>query len=82
MQKRDYSTRSYNDYTIPNDWRCPLYTDHMDMEINCTSCGRNLKFGDCYTSKEIHNHSGLWYPVCDGCYQKEIARQKLENKSQ
>lgn len=47
----------------------------MSNKVNCAQCGREIKFGDSYTSKEIHTFSGFGYSVCEECYDKEWERR-------
>ena len=44
--------------------------------VNCPQCGKELPYGETYTSKEIHNWVGLGYGVCEECYEKECERRK------
>ena len=76
VQRWDWKEHKYNPHGIPADWNCPLYTDDMNERINCASCGKRLKYGDCSTSREIHNRMGMGYPVCEDCYEKEYMREK------
>ena len=39
--------------------------------INCADCGKQITYGDCYTSLTIHTNTGMGYPVCEKCYKKE-----------
>ena len=71
MQKWNPKTREYEEYKIPSHWNTPLYTDNMNEVVNCARCGKELTYGQCYTSKQIHNHVGLGYGVCEECYRKE-----------
>lgn len=71
MLKRDPDKKEYKPYSVPRDWKCPIYTDDMDLEINCTSCWKETTFGVCYTSRQIHNEMWFGYPVCEECYNKE-----------
>ena len=53
----------------------------MDEIVNCPHCGREVTFGECYTSREIHTQSGFGYAVCEKCYGIERAREnKWRNK--
>ena len=74
--KWNYEKNEYDPYEFGVDWYTPLYTDNMDEIVNCAQCGREVKFGDCYTSKEIHNRMGLGFSVCEECYEKEWERQR------
>lgn len=78
MKKWNNETRSYEPYKVPDEWNCPLYIDNMDEVINCVQCGKELNYGNGYTSKEIHNPFGLGYSVCENCYIEEWKRYKKE----
>lgn len=65
----------YELYDVPADWECKLYEDDLNQKINCASCGKEERFGECYPSMEIHDVWGLGYAVCPECYQKEIERR-------
>lgn len=74
MQKRDPKKREYKPYIIPEGWNCPLYLQpckFLTEQINCTWCGKITFYWKCYTSRLIHSHIGLGYPVCSECYGKE-----------
>ena len=74
--KWNYEKNDYDPYVISDDWRIVLYTENMDEIVNCCSCGREVEYGDCYTSKEIHNQVGMGFPVCEECYEEEWQRQR------
>lgn len=78
IMKWDYATHSYYDCIFPKDWNVKLYCESFDEIISCAGCGKKLCYGDCYTSKEIHNSIGLGYPVCEECYSKEIERWRKD----
>ena len=65
----------YEPYSVPADWRCRLAEEDMSKKVNCASCGKEERFGECYPSMEIHNVCGFGYAVCPECYQKEIERR-------
>lgn len=71
----NYRTKQYDPYEPNPDWCVVLYTDDMETPINCTSCGRAMTYGQGYTSQELHNHVGLGFPVCAGCYGEESERR-------
>jgi hypothetical protein len=73
--KWNYGTRDYDPYRIPEEWHTPIYSEDMDEIVNCCQCGREIKYGDTYTSKEIHNGLGFGYPVCSECYEEELKRR-------
>lgn len=75
MQRWNNKKGEYETYEVPADWQCKLYEDDMNQKISCASCGKEERFGACYTSMEIHNSMGFGYAVCPECYQKEIERR-------
>lgn len=80
MRKWNYDKHEYGDYEIPEDWYCPIYCNDMDEVVNCSSCGKSLTFGDCYTSAVIHSGCGFGYPVCYDCRQLEIQEEFAHKK--
>ena len=74
MKKWDNKKHSYDPYKVPSEWNCPLYTEDMEEVINCVQCGKEMTYGEGYTSKEIHNPFGLGYTVCEKCYSEEWVR--------
>lgn len=71
MQKWNFSTREYEPYSVPADWNCKTYSVDMDEIVNCPHCGRQVTFGECYTSRQIHTEHGMGFGVCEECYEKE-----------
>ena len=70
----------YEPYSTPKEWNVPLYSEDMRQIVNCASCGKEIYYGDTYTSKTIHNAVGLGYPVCEACYEHEWAeKEAFEN---
>lgn len=72
IQKWDEKLKKYEDYTIPNDWKIPLYSDDMNEKINCVCCGKEITFGEGYTSHRFHNNHGFGYYECEDCYYKYL----------
>lgn len=72
--KWNFQTHEYDPYELPAG-NVPLLAD-LDEHVNCANCGKDLVFGDCYTSRRIHNKYGLGYPVCEDCYSEEWALEK------
>lgn len=68
-------TKEYDLHTVPLDWKVIIYHDNLDININCASCGKELRYGDSFTSLEIHNKLGMGYCVCEECYKREWERQ-------
>lgn len=73
--KWNYEKQDYEPYVLPEEWRTPLYCEDMGALIDCAQCGREIEFGDAYTSLEIHNGLGFGYPVCEDCYREEWERR-------
>ena len=71
MQKWNFNTREYEPYNVPADWNCKTYSADMDEIVNCPHCGRQVTFGECYTSRQIHTEYGTGYAVCESCYEDE-----------
>ena len=77
VQRWNYQTKSYDDVYVDGEWFTPLYSDDMEVPINCINCGKQISFGESYTSNEYHNQVGFGYYVCEECYEKEW---ELKNK--
>lgn len=52
-----------------------LYSNVMDAPCQCANCGKDMVFGDGYTSLEIHSDKGMGYAVCEACYLAERERE-------
>ena len=76
LQKWNYKKHKYEDYEIPDEWNVKTYGNDMEEIINCCQCGKKLKFGDSYTSLEVHTEIGFGYSVCEDCYEKEWKRRE------
>ena len=71
--KWNYKDGDHYLYKLPE--KAATYRD-MNDEVQCASCGKLLKFGDCYTSYEIQTLDfGMGYGVCEECYDEEIKRR-------
>lgn len=78
LQKWNYRIKDYVDYEIPNDWNVLIYSNSMDTECNCASCGKLIRVGNSYTSQEIHTKHGWGYLICQICMAKETERRNKE----
>lgn len=59
------------------DWNIVLVTDDMDLRVNCASCGKDLPFGQTYTSRQLFTDNGYFgLAVCTDCYLKEWEAEK------
>lgn len=72
----NYEKHDYDPHRIPDSWNCKMYSDDMDEIINCAQCGREITFGEAYTSWEIHGGLGFGYMVCEDCHIEERSRRK------
>jgi hypothetical protein len=78
MKKWDRRTHIYENF-IPPDGEYILVADEMDQLTTCPHCGKKVKYGETYTSKEIYTDNGIFgYPVCEKCYEKEWNRIREE----
>ncbi len=78
--KWNYETKSYDPYTPDPSWVIGFYSTDMDELINCAQCGKEIKFGDGYTSREIHTPVGMGYSVCESCYEEEYNRESIQER--
>lgn len=74
LRKWNYEKKEYEPYEIPAHWFPSLFETDMDAEVTCPQCGKKIRFGDGYTSREIHNAFGMGYAVCRSCYDEELDR--------
>lgn len=77
VNKWNFKAHLYEDAQI--DDKCSMYEDDMDTIVKCPGCNKDVKYGDCYTSKQYHNDIGMGYAVCEKCYKKELKLYE-ENK--
>jgi len=71
VQKWNFKTREYEPYEVPDNWNIKTFSLDMDEIVNCPHCGREIRFGDGYTSRMIHTKHGMGFAVCAECYSKE-----------
>lgn len=76
INKWNYKRHSYDIVELPDDWNIKLLSYDMDEIINCPHCGKEFRYGNCYTSLEFHNYIGLGFPVCSECYEEEHKRRR------
>lgn len=81
LRKWNYKKRQYDPYEVPDSWNVKTYTSNMDEIVNCPHCGKEVKFGDCYTSHEIHTQYGFGYGVCEDCYFKDENKRYYAEKN-
>lgn len=80
LRKWNYETHEYDLYQVPDTWVLVLYTQDMELPVNCAQCGKEMTFGEGYTSKEIHTPVGFGYPVCEQDYEKEVERDQANRR--
>ena len=83
MKKWNYKTRKYDEFESPAEFpilELPSEEEYLSMEIQCTNCGKKVSYGDCYTSRTIHNYIGIGYPVCEDCHRRECLDEMEANK--
>lgn len=76
LQRWDYDLHDYVPFVVPTKWNVVIYGNNMDEIINCPTCGVELKLGDSYTSKEVHDNIGFGFCVCEKCYDEEWERRR------
>lgn len=76
-QKWNPYHRKYRSYVLPEDeLKCSLLEDSAEKIIACAGCGRPVKFGESFTSLEIHTESGFGFVVCPMCIDQETERAR------
>lgn len=72
IRKWNENKKDYDDVTIPDEWKTPLICMNMDETVNCVNCGREMKFGEGFTSKRYHHKSGAAYSECKKCFDEYL----------
>lgn len=68
IRKWNEKTKEYDTVEKPDDWDLTLVSEDMDKIINCVNCGREMRFGDGYTSHRYHTKGGFGFNECEECY--------------
>lgn len=76
LKKWNYIKQEYEVFKVPTHWNVKLITNDLDEIVNCPHCGKELPYGEAYTSREVHNDFGLGYAVCSECYSREWERSR------
>lgn len=78
----DYVSRKYIEklciFKYPKNIK--TFSENMDEEVNCCQCFRKIRFGDTYSSNEVHTELGMGFAVCPECYEKEWERRRNYGK--
>ena len=83
MKRWNYKTKSYVKYEVPLKWNCPVFCADMDEKINCAECGKEVTFGETYSSFRIFNDSGVFsHMVCPECHEREYKEGKSNRGKQ
>lgn len=56
----------YIPYELPEG--ASSYEQKMGKIVSCCSCGKKVRYGECYTSRQIHTEAGFGYAECEDCY--------------
>ena len=74
-----YNTKlhKYEDVLLPDE--CRTYEEDMEKMVPCAQCGRLHKYGEMYTSREVHTAYGFGFAVCRECYDDEMDRFLAEH---
>lgn len=70
LRKWNYEIHDYEVFISPAEV-LKIYSEDMDERCDCANCGKQMTFGDGYTSRTIHNKAGYGFPVCESCYNGE-----------
>ena len=75
LRKWDYERNEYLPYAVPDEW---YVTAGLPDLINCAQCGSLIKYGDAFSSLEVHTYNfDKGYEVCRSCHVEEENRQRL-----
>lgn len=74
--------QTYEPHDVPDNWNVKSYGFDMDEIVNCPHCGKEVTYGSCYTSREIHTPHGFGYAVCEKCYEEECTRENAWRSKQ
>ena len=75
LNRWNYDKQIYEPYDVPDNWNVKSYSNDMNEIVNCPHCGKEVTYGSCYTSREIHTPHGFGYGVCEKCYDAERTRE-------
>lgn len=76
-RKYNVELHEYEDILLPDE--CRTYEVDMEKMVPCAQCGRLHKYGDMYTSREVHTAYGFGFAVCRECYDDEMDRFLAEH---
>lgn len=73
--KWNFTKEAYDDIKIPEE--ASILQADFSTAVKCGHCGKWFPFGECYTSKQIHNFNGIGYAVCEECSDRERDEMQL-----
>lgn len=77
VKKWNPDNHCYDPHPYPDDWKVSFFCADMDEIVNCACCGKELPYGDTYTSRELYDGSGMFgMAVCPECHEAEWEREK------
>ena len=68
IRKWNDKEKEYEPYEVPDEWKLILYSEDMETPINCVNCGKEMTFGEGYTSQRYRTDKGFGYYECEKCY--------------
>lgn len=68
LRRWSEAARRYMPYVVPDEWHVSTYESEMSTVVNCAQCGREIPFGETYTSMQVQDPVGFGYGVCESCY--------------
>lgn len=76
--KWNYKTRKYDPHEVPDEWKIRTYCADMGEIVNCARCGKEIEFGDGYTSATLHTEYGMGYCICGSCDVAELHEERKQ----
>ena len=82
LRKWSETKHIYEPYEVPDSWHVSTYETDMETPVNCCQCGRELTFGESYTSMQVQTEVGFGYAVCGDCYFNHEVPERLASTGQ
>lgn len=57
------------------------YSEDMNQIIACRDCGKEIAYGEAFTSRKHFNQGGFGFCVCESCYEKEWEEYREQHKA-
>lgn len=68
IKKWNCDTKEYEKHEVSDAWNIKTYAADMEETVNCVCCGKEIRYGDGYTSRRFHADMGMGYAECEDCY--------------